>query len=106
MSNIIMDYEGSAEGESWKVYLDNIYVNWNQFEYASHRSLDQFYSDIYKFHRKVKGKGYLAWANNNMVAAAVKYTGRDFWLGVMNFSDWNQTAGIQFDNPALPIKGQ
>jgi starch synthase len=103
MSNIIMDYEGSAEGESWKVYLDNIYVNWNQFEFASHRSLDQFYSDIYKFHRKVKGKGYLVWANNNMVAAAAKYTGKDFWLGVMNFSDWNQTAAVQFDNPELPL---
>ena len=33
MSNIIMDYEGSAEGEGWKVFLDNVYVNWNQFEY-------------------------------------------------------------------------
>jgi starch synthase len=103
MSNIIMDYEGSAEGESWKVYLDNIYVNWNQFEYASHRSLDQFYADIYSFHRKVKGNGYLVWANNNMTAAAVKYTGKDFWIGVMNFSDWNQNASIQFDNPNLPI---
>ena len=32
LSSIILDYEGSAEGESWKVYLDNIYVNWNDFE--------------------------------------------------------------------------
>jgi hypothetical protein len=39
MSSIIMGHEGSAEGEGWQVYLDNIYVNWNQFEYASHRAL-------------------------------------------------------------------
>lgn len=37
MSNIILDYEGSAEGEGWKVFLDNINVNWNQFEWAAHR---------------------------------------------------------------------
>jgi starch synthase len=104
MSNIIMDYEGSPEGEGWKVFLDNIYVNWNQFEYASHRSLEGFYSEWYTFHRKAKGKGHLVWANNNMVAAALLFTGKDLLLGAFNFSDSNQPVSIQFDNPTLPIR--
>ncbi len=103
LSNIIMDYEGSAEGEGWKVYLDNIYVNWNQFEYASHRSLDSFYRDIYRFHRTQKGKGDLIWANNNEAAAAVKYSGDVIWIGIFNFSDSNQNVSLQFDNPRLRI---
>ena len=103
MSNIIMDYEGSAEGEGWKVFLDNIFVNWNQFEYAAHRSLDPFYSEWYRFHRSNRGRGYLVWANNTMVAAAVKFVGKDIWIGAFNFADSNQTADIQFDSPVLPI---
>ena len=54
MSNIIMDYEGSSEGESWKVYLDNIYVNCNQFEYASHRRVDGFYREWYRFFKNAR----------------------------------------------------
>ncbi|HNX24071.1 MAG TPA: glycogen/starch synthase [Spirochaetota bacterium] len=104
LSNIIMDYEGSAEGEGWKVYLDNIYVNWNQFEYASHRSLDSFYNDVYKFHRTQKGKGHLIWANNNEAAAAIKYSGDIYWIGIFNFSETNQNVSIQFDNPRLKIE--
>ncbi len=103
MSSIIMDYEGSAEGEGWKVYLDNIYVNWNQFEYASHRSLEGFYRDVYRFHTGQKGRGALVWANNNMVAASLKFTGAVVWLGVFNFSDSNQDVSVQFDNPVLEI---
>jgi starch synthase len=103
MSNIIMDFEGSAEGESWKVYLDNIYVNWNQFEYAAHRSLESFYTDVYKLHKRLKGQGYLVWANNSWVAAAVKHVGNDFWIAACNYSDSTQNASLQFDNPALPI---
>jgi len=103
MSGVIMDYEGSAEGEGWKVYLDNIYVNWNQFEYASHRSLEGFYRDMYRFHKSQKGRGALVWANNNMAAAALKFAGDVIWLGVFNFSDSNQDVSVQFDNPALDI---
>ena len=103
MSNAIMDYEGSAEGEGWKIYLDNIYVNWNQFEYAAHRSLQPFYAEWYKFHREERGRGYLVWANNNMVAAALKYVDPVMWIGVFNFADSNQNASLQFDNPVLPI---
>ncbi len=103
MSNIIMDYEGSAEGEGWKVYLDNIFVNWNQFEYAAHRSLEGFYREWYRFHRNAKGPGRMVWANNNMVAAAMKFTEKTIWLGAFNFADSNQSASIQFDKPSLPI---
>ncbi|HPJ34555.1 MAG TPA: glycogen/starch synthase [Spirochaetota bacterium] len=103
MSSIIMDYEGSAEGEGWKVYLDNIYVNWNQFEYASHRSLENFYRDVYRFHTTQKGHGALIWANNNEAAAALKFTGSVTWVGIFNFSDSNQNVSLQFDNPRLDI---
>ncbi|OHD67604.1 MAG: hypothetical protein A2W19_11355 [Spirochaetes bacterium RBG_16_49_21] len=103
MSGAIMDYEGSAEGEGWKVFLDNIYVNWNQFEYAAHRSLLAFYAEWYKFHREEQGRGFLVWANNTMVAAAVKFVGTGIWIGSFNFADSNQNASIQFDNPVLPL---
>jgi starch synthase len=104
MSNIIMDFEGSAEGEGWKVFLDNIYVNWNQFEFAANRSLSGFYADIYAMHRKLRGRGYLIWANNHMVAAAMKAVSDDFWIAICNYSDSSQQASLQFDNPVLPIK--
>lgn len=103
LNNIILDYEGSAEGEGWKVFLDNIYVNWNSFEYASHRSLDRFYGDVYRFHRSQKGKGNLIWANNNSAAAAIKHSGNTFWIGIFNFSDSNQNVSLQFDSPKLGI---
>ncbi len=106
MSSIIMDFEGSAEGEGWKVYLDNIYVNWNDFENASHRSLESFYRDLYRFHRSNKGDSFLIWSNNNMVAAAVKFTGDNLWIGAFNFSDSNQGISLQFDNPRLPISDE
>ncbi len=104
MNNIIMDYEGSAEGEGWKVYLDNIFVNWNSFEYAAHRSVERFYGEWYEFHRKEKGKGYLVWANNTNVAASVKFTDTGIWIGAFNFADSSQAASIQFDNPVLPLE--
>ncbi len=103
MNNIIMDYEGSAEGEGWKVFLDNIFVNWNSFEYASHRSLDRFYREWYGFHRENRGRGYLVWANNTMIAASAKFTDTGICIGAFNFADSNQNASIQFDNPSLPI---
>ncbi len=103
MNNIIMDYEGSAEGEGWKVYLDNIFVNWNSFEYAAHRSVERFYGEWYEFHRREKGRGYLVWANNTSVAASVKFTDTGIWIGAFNFAESNQAASIQFDNPVLPL---
>ena len=103
MSNIIMDYEGSAEGEDWKVYLDNIYVNWNQFESVANRSMEGFYRKLYSFHRKNRGKGYLIWTNNHTAAAAMKFTENLIMIGTFNFSDSTQTVWLQFDNPVLPI---
>jgi hypothetical protein len=104
MNNILMDYEGSAEGEGWKVFLDNIYVNWNQFEYASHRSFEYFYRTWYRFHRENIGESRLIWAGNPMVAAAMKFTRRGIWIGAFNFSDRNEHAALQFDHPGLPIE--
>ncbi|MBN2038748.1 MAG: glycogen/starch synthase [Spirochaetes bacterium] len=103
MSNIIMDYEGGAEGEGWKIFLDNVYVNWNLFENAAHRSVEDFYREWYKFHRENKSKGYLIWANNNMVAAAMLFFKEHVWIGIFNFSEANQPVSLQFDNPVLPI---
>ena len=103
LHNVVMDYEGSAEGESWKVFLDNIYVNWNQFESVASRSQTDFYKDWYRFHNTHRGKGYLIWANNNMTAAAIKLVGNDLWVGAFNFADSNQNISLQFDNPNLPI---
>ena len=103
MSSIVMDYEGNAEGEAWKVFLDNIYVNWNQFEYVSNRGVSGFYRRLYRFHRENKGKGYLVWTNNNMVAAAVKFTADIVWIGAFSFSGRSEHALIQFDQPRLPI---
>ncbi|HPV98350.1 MAG TPA: glycogen/starch synthase [Spirochaetota bacterium] len=103
MNNIVMDYEGSAEGEGWKVFLDNIFVNWNSFEYAAHRSVERFYGEWYEFHRREKGRGYLVWANNTSVVASVKFTDTAIWIGVFNFAESNQAASIQFDNPVLPL---
>jgi len=104
MNNMVMDYEGSAEGQGWKVYLDNIYVNWNQFEFASQPGLEQFYSEVYSFHRHNRGPGWLLWTNNAMVAAALKYTGKQYWIGAFNFSEHSQDIDIQFDRPSLPIE--
>ncbi|MBN2401028.1 MAG: glycogen/starch synthase [Spirochaetes bacterium] len=103
MSNIIMDYEGSAEGEGWKVFLDNIYVNWNQFENAANRSVYPFYREWYEFQHRTKGNGFLIWANNNMTAAAIIFSDENIWIGVFNFADSNQHVSLQFDNPVLPI---
>ena len=106
MSSIILDYEGNAEGEAWKVFLDNIYVNWNQFEYASHRSLEGFYKMMYDFHRANRGKGYLVRTNHDMVAAALKQGNDVLTLGIFDFSGDTQQVALRFDNPALPIEDE
>ncbi len=103
LSRIILDYEGSAEGESWKVYLDNIYVNWNDFEREANRGTQGFYSNLYGNHRRQKGRAHLIWANNNMVAAAVRFSGRKGVLGAFNFADRDERVFLQFDDPSLPI---
>ena len=103
LSNMVLDYEGSAEGESWKVFPDNIYVDWNQFEHASDRSIETFYREIYSWHQANRGSGFLTWADNLRVAAALRFSGDTVWVGVFNFSDSNQSAEVHFDRPELPF---
>lgn len=103
LNTIILDYDGSAEGQAWKVYLDNVYVDWNQFDYAANRSVALVYREIYDFHRANPGRGHLVWANNPLVAAAMKEGPDALTLGMFNFSNENQHVALQFDNPALPI---
>ncbi len=103
MSNVVMDYEGSAEGEAWRVHVDNIYVNWNHFNYAADRSIGPFYRELYSFYRDNPGKGYLVGSDNPKVAAALKVGARDVWLGVFNFSAETQQVTLSFDTQ-LPIE--
>lgn len=103
LNNIIMDYEGSPEGEGWKVFMDNIYVNWNQFHYASDQGMGEHYRELYTFHRSHLGRGHLIDTENNMVAAAMK-AGKDrLWIGAFNFSDSSQAIQLSFGAPDLPI---
>ena len=37
LSDMVMDFEGNAEGEGWKIFVDNVYVNWNAFEAMTNR---------------------------------------------------------------------
>lgn len=104
LSSIILDYEGSAEGESWKVYLDNIYVNWNDFEREAYRGTVEFYRELYREHRKRSGRAYLIWADNPMVAAALRFSGADGLVGAFNFADRDQHISFRFDDPRLPIE--
>lgn len=104
MSDVVLDYEGSAEGEGWKVYLDNIHVDWNEFEWASHRSLQDFYAQWYGLHRTSTGSSRLLRTDNPMVAAAMKQFEDGLWVGVFSFVDVNQGATLRFDDPQLPIE--
>ena len=103
MSNLLLDYEGGAEGEGWKVFIDNIYVNWNQFEAAADRGVYGFYRRLYAFHRKNRGRGYLLGTDNNMVAGAVKFGEEAVWIGAFNFSDINQYVRLSFNDPGIPL---
>ena len=103
LNPIVMDFEGNAEGEGWKIFVDNIFVNWNEFEAMSNRGVRSFYKDIYKFHVEHTGDAYLVWANNNQVAAVALFTEESIWLGAFNFSGSGQEAYIQFDDPNLPF---
>jgi starch synthase len=103
LSSIILDFEGSAEGESWKVFLDNIYVNWNDFEREAYRGTVDFYAELYNEHRNNRGQAYLIWAGNPMVVAALRVNADIAFIGAFNFADRDENASIRFDDPRLPL---
>jgi len=103
LSSIILDFEGSAEGESWKVFLDNIYVNWNDFEREAYRGNTSFYSDLYRDHRTRKGEAFLIWAENTMVAAVLRLGDENGFIGAFNFADRDEQISLRFDDPRLPL---
>ncbi|WP_321990921.1 glycogen/starch synthase [Marispirochaeta aestuarii] len=106
LSSIILDFEGSAEGESWKVFLDNIYVNWNDFEREAYRGTVDFYTELYNEHRNNRGPAYLVWAGNPMVAAALRFNSEVGYIGAFNFADRDENASIRFDDPRLPLEDE
>ena len=85
LTNLLLDYEGNAEGEAWKVFADNVYVDWNRFDSAADRSVERVFSEVYAFHRRNPGRGTLVPTDHEQVAAAIKpvtrgyahYTGRE-----------------------------
>lgn len=106
ISAIVMDMEGNLEGENWKVYLDNIYVNWNDFETAANRSVEEHFRKWYRFQRENPAPGFLIWTGNPAMAAALKPSldGRPGWVGVFNFTEARQNASLHFDHPNLPLR--
>ena len=70
--NLLLDYEGNAEGEAWKVFPDNIYVDWNRFDSAADRSVEGIFREVYAFHRRNPGSGALVPTSHQQVAAAIK----------------------------------
>ena len=104
LSSIILDFEGSAEGESWKVFLDNIYVNWNDFEREAYRGTADFYTELYNEHRNNRGPAYLIWAGNPMVVAALRFHADVAYIGAFNFADRDENASLRFDDPRLPLE--
>ncbi len=103
LSSCVLDYEGAAEGEAWRVFIDNIYVDWNQFEESSYRAMEPFYRDAYAFHRNNVGDAYLVQTDNEFVAAAAKVTKDTIWIGAFNFSDSNQEISLVFADSGLPL---
>ena len=79
-------YEGNADGEAWKVFADNVYVDWNRFDSAADRSVERVFSEVYAFHRRNPGSGTLVPTDHEQVAAAIKPAPRGLWLAVCSFS--------------------
>ena len=70
--NVLLDYEGNAQGEAWKVFADNVYVDWNRFDSAADRSVEGTFREVYAFHRRNPGRGTLVPTDHHQVAAAIK----------------------------------
>ena len=94
LTNLLMDYEGNADGEAWKVFADNVYVDWNRFDSAADRSVERVFSEVYAFHRGNPGRGTLVPTDHEQVAAAIKPAPRGLWLAVCSFSADSATVSI------------
>ena len=94
LSNVVMDFEGNAEGEAWKVYPDNIYVDWNRFDSAADRSVERIFRDVYALHRRNPGRGTLVPTDHHQVAAVIKPAAEGFWLAVCSFSADSATVSV------------
>ncbi|MDE0024560.1 MAG: glycogen/starch synthase [Spirochaetaceae bacterium] len=86
LTNLLLDYEGNAEGEAWKVFADNVYVDWNRFDSAADRSVERVFSEAYAFHRRNPGRGTLVPTDHEQVVAVIKPAPRGLWLAVCSFS--------------------
>ena len=92
--NLLLDYEGNAEGEAWKVFADNIYVDWNRFDSAADRSVEGIFREVYAFHRRNPGSGALVPTSHQQVAAAIKPGPEGLWLAVCSFSADSATVSV------------
>ena len=81
--NLLLDYEGNAQGEAWKVFPDNVYVDWNRFDSAADRSVEGVFREVYAFHRRNPGRGTLVPTDHHQVAAAIKPGPEGLWLAVV-----------------------
>ena len=94
LTNLLMDYEGNADGEAWKVFPDNVYVDWNRFDSAADRSVERVFSEAYAFHRRNPGRGTLVPTDHDQVVAAIKPAPRGLWLAVCSFSADSATVSV------------
>ena len=94
LANLLLDYEGNADGEAWKVFPDNVYVDWNRFDSAADRSVERVFSEAYAFHRRNPGRGTLVPTDHDQVVAAIKPAPRGLWLAVCSFSADSATVSV------------
>ena len=94
LSNVVMDFEGNAEGEAWKVFPDNVYVDWNRFDNAADRSVERIFRDVYAIHRRNPGRGMLVPTDHHQVAAVIKPAPEGLWLAVCSFSADSATVSV------------
>ncbi len=103
LSNVVMDFEGNAEGEAWKVFPDNVYVDWNRFDSAADRSVERIFRDVYALHRRNPGRGTLVSTDHHQVAAAIKPAPEGLWLAVCSFSADSATVSVDMSEASAAI---
>ena len=94
LGNLVMDFEGNAEGEAWKVFPDNVYVDWNRFDSAADRSVERIFREVYAFHRQNPGRGTLVPTDHRQVAAVIKPAAPGLWLAVCSFAAESATVSV------------